>query len=187
MSAINPKIILDKGILQLPKDVDVSKVLQPNGIDLNVLEVFEIGNNPLVLGDDVPTKHRYSEDKKLEELSFPYKQDGYSKYEGLKGFRLERGKSYKVETGYKLTLPEDMIAYIFTRSSLNRNGVLTGSGLWDSGYTGFVGATLYAFQDTILIPPARIAQIVFFHAESALLYNGSYNDLTIKTNKVETN
>lgn len=181
MSAINPKLILDRGILQLPKDVDINKVLQPNGIDLNVLEVFEIGSNPLVIGDNISTKHRECVDKKLETLTFPLDHGkAYTQYQGLEGFKLEKGKSYKVETGYILTLPEDMIAYIFTRSSLNRNGILTGSGLWDSGYTGFVGATLYALQDTILIPPARIAQIVFFKAESASMYNGSYNDTTLK-------
>jgi dUTP pyrophosphatase len=159
---INPKEILDKGILELPSSIDVEKVLQPNGIDLSISEIFKIVKSSLILGDEIGTKH-----STLEKLKGVGMREQH--------FELEAGTAYKVETDYYLTLPHDVAAYVFTRSTLNRNGILVGSGLWDSGYSGGVGTTIYPFQNLLLDLPCRVAQIVFIKAESSHLYKGTYN------------
>lgn len=159
---INPKAILDQGIIQLPANVNADNVLQPNGIDLQVAEIFRIenANNTVFIGDDIATRHLPTT-KLIGDSQNTYK--------------LEKFTSYKIETGYKIQIPDDMVAYIFTRSTLNRNGILVGSGLWDSGFKGFVGTTLYPFKDVCLHLPCRVAQIAFLRAESAHLYAGTYN------------
>lgn len=173
MTIINPKRVLDLGILRLPKNVDVNQVLQPNGIDLQIESVRLISGHRMLLGDNIKTKHLGSEDVPLELIDIGAE-------ESVQGYKLCQGHQYQMETGYEIELPSDMAAYIFTRSSLNRNGILVGSGLWDSGYHGLVGTTLYAYQDVALIPPVRIAQIIFLKAESAHLYEGTYNIAAIK-------
>lgn len=167
MTLISPKFILDQNILRLPKEVNVGDVLQPNGIDLSIstLREIESASSPLIIGDKIKTQH------KLDVEVYPSFTGGY---------RLGPNKQYRVETGYELSLPEDMVAYIFTRSTLNRNGILVGSGLWDSGYHGPVGTTLYSFQDIEIHLPCRVAQIVFFKAESSHLYAGAYNIPSMK-------
>lgn len=173
-AVIDPRYILDQKILTLPESVDISKVLQPNGIDLSVKSIRLIERHGLmVLGDSVPTQHLSGYE--LESLQGRhYYQD--KEYKNADYFDLEAGCQYSVETGYALKLPQDMVAYIFTRSTLNRNGILVGSGLWDSGYNGPVGTTLYPFNNLRLVLPCRVAQIVFLRAESAHLYSGVYNN-----------
>ena len=172
---INPKRILEEGILTLPKTIKEGAVLQPNGIDLSITSVSRILEySDCFVGDDVKTQHHLKSGKDITECYHRLEQ------KDVNGYRLKKGEVYNVETGYELHLPEDMVAFIFTRSSLNRNGILVGSGLWDSGYHGPVGATIYPFRDLTLIPPCRVAQIAFMKAESALLYNGSYNDAAMK-------
>lgn len=184
MSIISPKLILEKGILQLPSTIDPEKVLQPNGIDLSISHIEEMDTHSdlVIIGDEVKTSHLKTRAMPLKPLYAFEEETQYldKELQYKEGYLLKKGNTYKAETEYKLHLPEDMIAYIFTRSSLNRNGILTGSGLWDSGYHGPVGTTIYAFHDLILIPPCRIAQIVFMKADSALLYNGSYNVASMK-------
>lgn len=170
---INPKEILERNIIQIPEDVDIDKILQPNGIDLylsSVSEIDQIGASTEV-GDNVKTLHRLGRPLPTTKGRL---EDEY--------FLLEKNRAYRVETEYNLKLPEDVAACIFVRSTLNRNGVLLGSGLWDSGYDGMIGSTLYPQVNCRLYPPCRFAQIVFFRAESSRLYDGTYN-IKKKTNK----
>jgi deoxycytidine triphosphate deaminase len=127
---INPKYILDKGILTLPTNIDIKTVLQPNGIDLQVDKIYELLSNTasVHVGDDIKTVHKKSVELALDKHSHCYE--------------LKRLTPYKAETAYTVKLPSDMVAYIFTRSTLNRNGILIGSGLWDSGFEGSVGTTI---------------------------------------------
>lgn len=158
---INPQYILDQGIIKLPAHIDKAQVIQPNGIDLYINEIFQLVSGDVAqIGDQVNTVHRKTQ-----------------KLLAMHGGRylLEAQKAYKVETGYEINIPKDMAAYIMTRSSLNRNGVLVGSGLWDSGFQGFVGTTVYPTLNIELFDPCRIAQIVFMSADSNYLYKGQYN------------
>lgn len=165
---IDPKYILDNNIVTLPSSVTTDQVLQPNGIDLYVNEIFELqksydSENFITIGDLVKTKHS------AQNQLHPKIDDNNREY-----FTLLSNNLYKIETNYGIDIPKDMVAYIFTRSSLNRNGNLIGSGLWDSGFKGSIGTTLYTFNNMHLVKPCKIAQIVFIKAESSYLYQGQY-------------
>ena len=161
-SVVNPLYILDSKILIPPKAIDKNKIIQPNGIDLYVEQIERLGSKGCFsCGDNVKTDHCYTAVGSAYELV-------ENKYV------LKAGEVYKVETAYEINIPNNMMAIIFIRSSLNRNGVQLGSGLWDSGFKGNVGFTLYPHVNTNLYLPCRVAQIVFFEASGAYLYNGQY-------------
>ena len=73
-------------------------------------------------------------------------------------------------------VPSELVGRLNIRSSFSRKGVFCTSGLWDSGFKGRLGCSLYNLSDdTITIPKGeRIAQIFFLVARSASMYNGQY-------------
>lgn len=79
-----------------------------------------------------------------------------------------------------VVLPENMCAELKIRSTYSRQGVLLSSGLWDSGFQGSLGCTLYNLSDNIIEIPAneRVCQIVCYEADSAGMYNGQYQGKT---------
>lgn len=95
---------------------------------------------------------------------------------------LGHGKSKCVCMNEAVKIPKNMFAMIFHRSSFNRQGIFMMSGLWDSGFVGRIGLTIYNLSGkTIYIPKnERVAQIVFFKAKAASLYNGQYQNDTLK-------
>lgn len=90
--------------------------------------------------------------------------------------KLEHGRSYNVLFNETIELPTDIFASIFQRSSYSRKGIFTTTGVYDPGYIGSLGCTIYNMSgETIEIPKnTRIAQIVCFKAESASAYNGQF-------------
>ena len=79
---------------------------------------------------------------------------------------------------------QDTFGLIRIRSSLSRRGIFLSSGIYDPGFKGVGGVTLYNFSDdTINIAKyTRIGQMIVFQANSAKKYNGFYNqNKTIKS------
>lgn len=89
---------------------------------------------------------------------------------------LDPGKSRNILLNERIKLPANMCAELKVRSTYSRKGMFLSSGLWDSGFEGNLGCTLYNMSnDPILIPKdERICQVVCYEAESAGLYNGQY-------------
>lgn len=87
---------------------------------------------------------------------------------------LAPGKSINVLLNEKIKLPTNLCAELKIRSSYSRKGMFLSSGLWDSGFEGNLGCTLYNMSDVVIVIPAneRICQVVCYEAESAGLYNG---------------
>lgn len=160
---LNPQTILNDGIVTLPSHLEPKSVLQPNGIDLYAYQVYDFihDDSACHIGDNVQTRHL-----KTNELSKSL----------CNQVSLLQNKAYRVETQYRIKLPKDVVALIVPRSSLNRNGIFVGSGLWDSGFEGTIGSTIYCFNALTLHLPARFAQICFMRAESLYLYEGQYKD-----------
>ena len=108
----------------------------------------------------------------LTELS-PYKKTPEDKF-GC--WRLEVG-SYKVRTNEIVTLPNDLIALAFPRSSLLRMGAFTQHGVWDAGFSG-KGEFILVVKNPHglnLKQNARIAQLVFMPInETTQGYKGIY-------------
>lgn len=92
--------------------------------------------------------------------------------------KLIRGCAYELVFHLKLKepLPEGVCAMIIGRSSFNRNGILIRSSLYDSGYIGELGATLYSFRRIEVERYFRMAQVVFISADTAKMYDGQYGE-----------
>lgn len=83
-----------------------------------------------------------------------------------------------------VNIPANVFATTNVRSSYSRKGIFISSGLYDSGYNGLVGCSIYNLsEETITIPKnERILQMIFWEGQSAKMYNGYYNN----TNKIES-
>lgn len=83
----------------------------------------------------------------------------------------------------RFRVPKDVLATLFVRSSLSRQGVFLSSGVYDSGY-GFDsnngaagGVSLYNMSEVVVEIPqyTRICQAIFWIGCSYQQYNGHYN------------
>lgn len=91
--------------------------------------------------------------------------------------KLFRGCSYNVEINEGVDLPSNVYAELAIRSSWSRKGIFQSSGIYDPGFHGTCGLTLYNLSDKPIEIPVneRIAQMIFFEADSASTYDGHYN------------
>lgn len=91
------------------------------------------------------------------------------------GVVLKKGDCYNVLLNETIKLPSDMYATLQQRSSYSRKGVFVTSGVYDPGYEGSLGCTIYNFGEEIVIPKdTRILQVLVFKADSASSYNGQW-------------
>lgn len=150
----NPEVIFRDGIVS---DLEGgSLAIQQNGIDIT-LESVE-----MVMGGSLGR-----DDKKINTY-LPVKEDS----DGW--FHLASNQCYSVMFQQEVKVPENMIATVVQRSTLNRIGSFILSGVYDSGFQNTIGAILRTSSAIKIQKGARIAQIVFQSAESASLYDGSY-------------
>jgi len=166
---INPHIILEMGavkplegrspIITDPKDGECA--LQQNGIDLRLDEVQ--------VADGATTFTLYK------------KQDIRCKYYNLEPdadniFRLYPTKQYALDFMEWIEVPKGMAAYLFVRSSLNRYSGMFLTGLYDAGFKGRIGGIFRPYISTFIERGCRVAQVVFFTADSHRIYEGQYQD-----------
>jgi deoxycytidine triphosphate deaminase len=154
---INPKYAIEQGWIQGIQNPD--KQVQPNAID------FTLDTLKLLSADTA----RVSEDgKSMRPLVDVQLTPG--------GWGLEYGRVYDGTSEMYCDLPKGIAALLYTRSTLARNGVFLVSGLYDSGYQGHVGFTIYPIGGHIVIAKGtRVGQIAFVSADSAKLYAGGWN------------
>lgn len=129
MSQINPKEIIEKGILVPCEFTEIQQV----GIDLSTSE----------------------------------------------GLQVPHGSSINITFHERINLnDEDIYATIHQRSSYSRKGIFMTSGVYDPGYRGSLGCTIYNMSGELLEIPAntRIAQLVCFEANPASKYMGQWQD-----------
>jgi len=149
------------------------KCIQPNAVDVRVSAFRCIDDidgmygdtgdytNQLFCIDDKETVHK----KKTAEI--PTDDDG--------SWLLYRGV-YEFTSPHYVTIPEGYAGYLITRSSLNRNGIFVLSGLYDTGYQGYIGGTLYNLNGRLKIKKGtRVCQFVLLKSESIGSYEGQYN------------
>lgn len=158
---INPLTAITEEWIQFLHERMEEGQLQPNGIDLRVREVFHI--NSLL-----PFELCVEETKHCPRTKLAHDSQLF--------FHLRKGNAYGIETYEYITMPKDVAALIYGRSSLNRNGLLARASLYDSGFQNYAGFTLYAFNDAKIQLKSRVAQMVFMTADSAQLYKGQYQD-----------
>lgn len=93
-------------------------------------------------------------------------------------YLFKAGQQYSLDFLEDITVPEDMAALIINRSTINRFSGTVSSGLYDPGFRskGGCGAVYRPTIDTKIELGFRMAQVVFYSAKSASLYNGQYQD-----------
>lgn len=98
---------------------------------------------------------------------------------------IPHGESLNILLNEKVKLPKDVFATFTHRSSFNRKGVLITGSIYDPGYEGQVGCTIYNLSGKQLVIPQdeRIGQMVFFNANPASEYRGQYQGEHLDGNK----
>lgn len=87
---------------------------------------------------------------------------------------LEPGCAYSVDTLEHIKVPENMSAFVLHRSTFNRVGIFITGSVYDPGFEGNIGATMYVHNRTEVAVGVRIAQVLFMKTSAASSYKGSY-------------
>lgn len=133
--------------------------IQPNGIDFKIERLFRLDQTPFTL-------RKNSKINRKTYSVLPNEEGDY---------KLNRNSQYDILTNLKVKLPADVAATCIIRSSMSRNGLLLGNGLYDSGYEGTVGTVIHTPNiEVVLEHGVRIGQIIFHSAQSAFKYSGQY-------------
>jgi dUTP pyrophosphatase len=162
------KLIREKNLVS--GYIDEETQTTPNGFDLTVESVSAFNSAGAV---DFSNKERVLPE--CGELQ-PKKQKPGDKFGW---WHLEKG-AYKVRSNETVTLPNDLIAIAFPRSTLLRAGAYTHHGVWDAGFSGR-GEFILVVENPHglkLKQNARVAQLVFLPInETGEGYKGIYQNL----------
>ena len=96
---------------------------------------------------------------------------------------IQNGASVNVSLNESVYLPSHMYAMLYGRSSYNRRGILIRGSVYDPGYQGVIGCTIYNLSgETILMNAnTRICQMLFFEANPASSYSGQFQGEGLKS------
>jgi deoxycytidine triphosphate deaminase len=145
-----------------------NKFVSPNAIDFSLDE--------LLLVKDTDTAY-ISNNKKLVKMKQLVSVHKITEDTETPFWELEGGKVYDGTSSMYVEVPEGYVCLpMFTRSTFARNGTFIMSGIFDSGYKGHIGFTIYTNGGPIDIEVGtRIGQIGFVKTEYAHLYDGGYS------------
>jgi dUTP pyrophosphatase len=133
--------------------LNLDKQLASNGFDLTAGSVFEFASSGAL---DFSNKERVvSQAKEIQ----PKKKKPEDKF----GWWSLRKGAYKIRSNEIISLPNDLVAIAFPRSSLLRMGAFTQTAVWDAGFKGKSEFILVVDNPNglELKQNARIIQIVF--------------------------
>ena len=161
------KLIKEKALIS--NHIDLETQLTPNGLDLTVSSIFEFDSAGRL---DFSNKERKVPQGK--EIN-PKKENPQDKFGW---WSLKKG-AYKIRTNEIVTLPNDLIAIAFSRTSLLRMGAFTQHGVWDAGFKG-AGEFVLVVENPNgiqLKQNARVAQLIFTKInETSRGYEGIYKE-----------
>jgi len=88
------------------------------------------------------------------------------------------GNSKNILLNEIVKLPDNIYATFTHRSSFNRKGILITGSVYDCGYCGVVGCTIYNLSGSVLIikKNERVGQMLFYQADAASKYEGQYQN-----------
>lgn len=169
---ISPKQAIEQGWITRTDcssydEWDARKFVSPNAIDFTLDTLKRL--------DGLSTAAISEDGKQMRQLlSTPAMT--HLEYGKQPSWLLNHGTVYDGTSDMYVKLPDGVAAVLHTRSTLARNGVFLLSGLYDSGYNGHIGFTMYPIAGSIHITPGtRVGQIAFLAADSAKLYAGGWN------------
>ena len=161
------KLIREQNLIQGFINLDVQ--LTPNGFDLTAGNIFNFNASGAL---DFSNKEReVPEGKEI----LPKKRNAQDKF----GWWNLKKEAYKVRTNEVINLPLDLIAIVFSRTSLLRMGAFTQHGVWDAGFKGKSEFILVIEnpKGIRLKQNARIAQLIFLKINAAIQgYQGVYQN-----------
>tara|TARA_Y100001963_G_C6777869_1_gene448274 strand:+ start:1747 stop:2256 length:510 start_codon:yes stop_codon:yes gene_type:complete len=151
---INPRHAIEEGWLRNVNESDI----QPNAIDIPVKEIYKVDESVFSINKSGKT-HRTRNKVSARENSWI----------------IDKGVYDWVSDVY-IEVPEGYVGWLHTRSTLNRNGLIVHSGLYDSGFKGHVCGMLYNLSGTADIEPNTcFAQFIIAPSDSEGVYEGGYN------------
>ena len=169
-----------KEILRLIKEenmitdyINLDKQLQPNGFDLTVAEIFEVGQSGIL-----------KEGRKVS-LRIEKKNSYCMPVMNKRYFVFAKG-AYLVKFNEIIQLPKNISAITIQRSSLMRMLVHTQVGSWDVGYhgRGFSMLIVNNPNGVKIEENVRIVQMHFFKTTEVLKkYDGSYQKENLTTHE----
>jgi len=100
---------------------------------------------------------------------------------GRKYVYLDTGKSMMVTCNEKLTMPNDVVGFLYPKSSYSRHGLIYSLAVVDAGFSGHISFSMFNGSDTwhkIYIDEG-ILQIIFHrsNARPESVYSGQYNEV----------
>ena len=157
--------IKEKGLI---KDfIHLETQTTPNGFDLTVNKIFEFNGAGAL---DFSNKEREIPAEKELVPRIEISQDKFGWWNLKKG-------AYKIKTNECVSIPKDLVAVAFPRSSLLRMGAFTQTAVWDAGFRGISEFILIVNnpKGIRVKQNARIVQLVFLKInEAARGYQGIY-------------
>ena len=160
---INPSLILKEGVVYTKEnvlDINEAEQLQQIGIDLRLAKAQKVIGNATLTVD----KNRIQKPSMVD-------------MQVSAGFYLfKAGELYSLDFMEDVDVPEGMAGFVKHRSTINRTIGTIESGWYDSGFQseGGCGAVFRPNTDVKVEIGFRMAQIVFYKAENANMYDGQY-------------
>ncbi len=143
------------------------KCIQPNAVDIRINELIKVEGQDFAVFIHEQGGKQFFPQKNID--TEPLMNGNY--------FRLDPRTTYLYETKHRVTIPNGMVGWQQVRSTLARNGLIITGGLYDAGYSGFIGGQIHNMTDgTVFIEHnCRIAQFIMSASETSHLYDGHYN------------
>lgn len=137
------------------------EMVQMHAVDIRMEQLFELQGEFRLEGEN--RVHRLNVEL-AEDL------DGF--------FYIEPNSSYSFNSSHKCEMAAGECGYLITRSTLNRNGIIIKSGLYDAGYKGGINGLIINTTPyrAMIKKGERVAQFIIAEAQTNSLYQGVYNE-----------
>jgi dUTP pyrophosphatase len=170
---ISPKHAIEQGWITLPEGVNLEKTIQPNAIDFTLDRMFQMATD---MGGTIITES----ERKFPEFHELDGSNGWCIPGGSNGWCIPALGMVDCMSNFTVNIPEGVAAQLVVRSSFGRAGIILTSGLYDSGFKGNIGFTLFnrSSLPVFTAPGTRVGQIIFMPSVSVGTYNGVYNNKT---------
>lgn len=144
--------------------------IQPNAIDISINKLFEISDNSFIFSS-IKKEHR----DRFEIFLQPAEIRSNNSFQTVPVWKLNKGVYDFVSSTY-VEIPKGLVGWLETRSTLNRNGMIVHTGLYDSGFKGYISGAIYNFLGTAYIEESIcVAQFILAESAGKDLYSGGYN------------
>jgi deoxycytidine triphosphate deaminase len=167
---LNPQQVIELGIVS---NIENTTKIQPNAIDFTLDRIFGVNDDFFCMTNN---KSKLSHIARTELVPSNISVDcNVTRTFDTNMWTLYAGGAYDCMSNLYVELPDGVAAFLYGRSTCNRNNIILRSGLYDSGFKGNVGFMLEVRQTTAIEVGTFIGQIMFVQADSAHLYAGGYN------------